>query len=196
MKTRSLFLIAAVSLFAAFSCSKQEEPLNEPQQEAAAVTVPEAVDILTKSLTREDLEDLSLFLKLGDSERSLYLEIVKDGQPLVTGEVSLTAETGIRYIGLDLLALGQIPVAGGIDAWNLAIHMAGAELAKWNPELLAKELEQVNAAVNVSVMYLYRLEFHPVLDEETGAYSIEAFLVDVEDPTSVIPLRQLLALFA
>ena len=108
MKTRVLILVTALSLLGFLSCSKQEEPVPEQQEEVKALSVPEAVEVLTKSLTKEDLEGLSLFLKQGEAERSLYLEIARDGEPLVSGEVSLVTEKGFRYVGLDLLVLGQI----------------------------------------------------------------------------------------
>ena len=196
MKTRVLILVTALSLLGFLSCSKQEEPVPEPQQEEVkALSVPEAVEVLTKSLTKEDLEGLSLFLKQGEAERSLYLEIARDGEPLVSGEVSLVTEKGFRYVGLDLLVLGQIPVTGNIDTWNLALYMAEAELVKGNPECLASALEKVNAAINVNVLFAYRLEFHPVQDEQTGEIAIEPFLVDIADPESMVSVVELLALF-
>lgn len=196
MKTRVLILVTALSLLGFLSCSKQEEPVPEPQQEEVkALSVPEAVEVLTKSLTKEDFEGLSLFLKQGEAERSLYLEIARDGEPLVSGEVSLVTEKGFRYVGLDLLVLGQIPVTGNIDTWNLALYMAEAELVKGNPESLASALEKVNAAINVNVLFAYRLEFHPVQDEQTGEIAIEPFLVDIADPESMVSVVELLALF-
>ena len=195
MKTRVLILVTALSLLGFLSCSKQEEPVPEPQQEEVkALSVPEAVEVLTKSLTKEDLEGLSLFLKQGEADRSLYLEIARDGEPLVSGEVSLVTEKGFRYVGLDLLVLGQIPVTGNIDTWNLALYMAEAELVKGNPESLASALEKVNAAINVNVLFSYRLEFHPVQDEQTGEIAIEPFLVDIADPESMVSVVELLAL--
>ena len=195
MKTRVLILVTALSLLGFLSCSKQEEPVPERQQEEVkALSVPEAVEVLTKSLTKEDLEGLSLFLKQGEAERSLYLEIAMDGEPLVSGEVSLVTEKGFRYVGLDLLVLGQIPVTGNIDTWNLALYMAEAELVKGNPEYLASALEKVNAAINVNVLFAYRLEFHPVQDEQTGEIAIEPFLVDISDPESRVSVAELLAL--
>ena len=196
MKTRVLILVTALSLLGFLSCSKQEEPVPEPQQEEVkALSVPEAVEVLTKSLTKEDFEGLSLFLKQGDADRSLYLEIARDGEPLVSGEVSLVTEKGFRYVGLDLLVLGQIPVTGNIDTWNLALYMAEAELVKGNPDCLASALEKVNAAINVNVLFAYRLEFHPVQDEQTGEIAIEPFLVDIADPESMVSVVELLALF-
>lgn len=196
MKTRVLILVTALSLLGFLSCSKQEEPVPEPQQEEVkALSVPEAVEVLTKSLTKEDLEGLSLFLKQGEADRSLYLEIARDGEPLVSGEVSLVTEKGFRYVGLDLLVLGQIPVTGNIDTWNLVLYMAEAELVKGNPESLASALEKVNAAINVNVLFAYRLEFHPVQDEQTGEIAIEPFLVDIADPESRVSVVELLALF-
>lgn len=196
MKTRVLILVTALSLLGFLSCSKQEEPVPERQQEEVkALSVPEAVEVLTKSLTKEDLEGLSLFLKQGEADRSLYLEIARDGEPLVSGEVSLVTEKGFRYVGLDLLVLGQIPVTGNIDTWNLALYMAEAELVKGNPECLASALEKVNAAINVNVLFAYRLEFHPVQDEQTGEIAIEPFLVDIADPESMVSVVELLALF-
>lgn len=196
MKTRVLILVTALSLLGFLSCSKQEEPVPEPQQEEVKVlSVPEAVEVLTKSLTKEDLEGLSLFLKQREAERSLYLEIARDGEPLVSGEVSLVTEKGFRYVGLDLLVLGQIPVTGNIDTWNLALYMAEAELVKRNPVCLSSALEKVNAAINVNVLFAYRLEFHPVQDEQTGEIAIEPFLVDIADPESMVSVVELLALF-
>lgn len=195
MKTRVLILVTALSLLGFLSCSKQEEPVPEPQQEEVkTLSVPEAVEVLTKSLTKEDFEGLSMFLKQGEAERSLYLEIARDGEPLVSGEVSLVTEKGFRYVGLDLLVLGQIPVTGNIDTWNLALYMAEAELVKGNPECLASALEKVNAAINVNVLFAYRLEFHPVQDEQTGEIAIEPFLVDIADPESMVSVVELLAL--
>ena len=195
MKTRVLILVTALSLLGFLSCSKQEEPVPEPQkEEVKALSVPEAVEVLTKSLTKEDFEGLSLFLKQGEADRSLYLEIARDGEPLVSGEVSLVTEKGFRYVGLDLLVLGQIPVTGNIDTWNLALYMAEAELVKGNPESLASALEKVNAAINVNVLFAYRLEFHPVQDEQTGEIAIEPFLVDIADPESMVSVAELLAL--
>lgn len=196
MKTRVLILVTALSLLGFLSCSKQEEPVPEPQQEEVkALSVPEAVEVLTKSLTKEDLEGLSLFLKQGEAERSLYLEIARDGEPLVSGEVSLVTEKGFRYVGLDLLVLGQIPVTGNIDTWNLALYMAEAVLVKRNPDCLSSALEKVNAAINVNVLFAFRLEFHPVQDEQTGEIAIEPFLVDIENPESMVSVVELLALF-
>lgn len=195
MKTRVLILVTALSLLGFLSCSKQEEPVPEPQQEEVkALSVPDGVEVLTKSLTKEDLEGLSLFLKQGEADRSLYLVIARDGEPLVSGEVSLVTEKGFRYVGLDLLVLGQIPVTGNIDTWNLALYMAEAELVKGNPESLASALEKVNAAINVNVLFAYRLEFHPVEDEQTGELAIEPFLVDISDPESRVSVAELLAL--
>ncbi len=60
MKTLRSILLATSMLVMFAACSKETvlpEVPEEPQQEEQ-VTVPEAVDILTKSLSKEDFEGL------------------------------------------------------------------------------------------------------------------------------------------
>ena len=155
-------------------------------------TAAETVDILTKALTAEDLKDLSLFLKQGSAESSIYLEIQKDETEYISGEVGLISGDYYKIVNLNLLALGQVPIVGTVDVLKLAVYLVEANLCVWNDELLATSLEKVNSTLDVTMMGMYFVEFRAVIDEQTGKASIKPFLVSMFDPTSAILLEDLL----
>ena len=201
MKAKFLFLsLASASILLIASCNKMEAPTpvaDEPLAEES-VTVPEAVDILTKSITKEDLQDLSLFLKEGEAERSLYLKIEKGGTTLLSGEIGLVEGEHYKVLNLDLKAVSYITITGTVDLLKLATGLAGARLSIGNELWLQESLAFANSAVDVKVTDGSYLEFRPYVDDETGKTTIEAYLVSFEDPddaTLVSALIELLSSF-
>ena len=104
-------------------------------------------------------------------------EILAVGTELLLGEI---ANTDAQMISLGLSELGI----------NVYHHTVVGD----NPARLSAALEKVNAAINVNVLFAYRLEFHPVQDEQTGEIAINPFLVDISDPESRVSVAELLAL--
>ena len=192
-KVISFAVATVVSLGFFASCEKDRNvEISAPSQEEQQYTAAETVDILTKALTVEDLKDLSLFLKQGNAESSIYLKIQKDETEYISGEVGLVAGECYKIVNLDLIALGQVPIVGTVDALKLAIYLVEANLCGWNDELLAMSLEKVNSAIDVDMMSLYYVEFRAAIDELTGKVSIMPFLVSNNDPATAILLEDLL----
>jgi len=196
MRRVVLFAIASVFSLGFFaSCEKNRDvEFPSPSQEEQQFTVAETVDILTKSLTKEDLKDFGLFLRQGSAEESLYLKIQKGDMDYLTGEVSLVPGENYKIINLDLSALGMVPIAGTVDAIKLAVYLVEANLCIWNPELLGKALEKLNGTVNVTMYGMYHVEFRAVTDDQTGNVSVQPFFVDSSDPTSAIPFDTLFSM--
>ena len=197
----SLALVPAVALFVLASCQKAERPAIVEEEKTVAVvdnqdiTVAEAVDVLTKSVTKEDLKDLSLFLKQGSADSSIYLKIADGETEMLSGEVSLVAGENYKVIGLNLMVFNALPVVGTIDEVALAVGLAKANLFIWNEEKLVENLAIANSAVAIQVAGMYHFEFRPFVDEESGKTSIEPYLVSNDNPDEVLLISDLIAMF-
>ena len=190
--------LAAATLFGAVSCNKESEPVPEDNavEEVAAgdMSVAEAVDILTKSITKEDLEGLSLFLKSGNTDGFIYLEIAKEGTTMVSGEVGMTQGEKRKVVSLDLSLFSAMPVKGTVDVLGLGVNLAAMKLfLKWD-NALEKYLAKANEAIDV-VVYggLYYVAICLVEDAETGAVGYEPFLLSSMDPSTRISIKDLLS---
>ena len=190
--------LAAAALLGAVSCNKESEPVPEDNaaEEIAAgdISVAEAVDILTKSITKEDLEGLSLFLKSGNTDGFIYLEIAQEGTAMVSGEVGLAQGEKRKVVSLDLSLFGAMPLKGTVDVVELGVNLAAMKLfRKWD-NALEKYLEKANEAIDV-VIYggLYYVAICLVEDTETGAIGYEPFLLSSMDPGTRISIMALLS---
>ena len=201
VKIKVLFgIMAAMSILAA--CSKEdaifvdEGVLTEATTES--VSVPEAVEVLTKSLTKEDLEGLSLFIKGGSTDESIYLDIVKDDNSLVKGEISRIEGDGYyKIFNLDLMVMNAIPVSGTVDALKLSAALARLGLGLFSDELTESNLSKANACIDVTVMMLYKLELAVIEDPDNGRKKLDAVIVDPSNPDSAtISITELIALFS
>lgn len=188
--------VAAISLLA--SCEKAERAVVAEEETVAAagqeLTVAEAVDALTKSVTKEDLQDLSLFLKLGSTDSSIYLKINDGEDEMVSGEVSLVAGENRKLVGLNLMVYEAMPVTGTVDVIQAGLYLAKARLCIWDPQLLDESLAKANEAIKVDMAYMYHVELRAVESEEGGNASIEVFLVNNSNPDDVLNVSDLIAL--
>ena len=188
--------VAAISLLA--SCEKAERAVVAEEETVAAagqeLTVAEAVDALTKSVTKEDLQDLSLFLKAGSTDRSIYLKINDGEDEMVSGEVSLVAGENRKLVGLNLMVYEAMPVTGTVDVIQAGLYLAKARLCIWDPELLNESLAKANEAIKVDMAYMYHVELRAVEDAEAGTTSISVFLVNNSNPDDVLNISDLIAL--
>lgn len=202
MKTKITIILAvasAMSLMLVASCNKAER-IVVPEEEIAGVaedsgiTVAEAVDNLTKSVTKEDLKDLSLFLKLGSTDSSIYLKINDGEEETVSGEVSLVAGENRKLVGLNLMVYEALPVTGTVDVIQAGLYLAKARLCIWDPELLNESLAKANEAIKVDMAYMYHVELRAVEDTEAGTTSISVFLVNNGNPDDVLNISDLIAM--
>lgn len=188
--------IAAISLLA--SCEKAERAVVAEEETVAAagqeLTVAEAVDALTKSVTKEDLKDLSLFLKLGSTDSSIYLKINDGEDEMVSGEVSLVAGENRKLVGLNLMIYESLPVTGTVDVIQAGLYLAKARLCIWDPELLNESLAKANEAIKVDMAYMYHVELRAVEDTEAGTTTISVFLVNNGNPDDVLNISDLIAM--
>lgn len=188
--------VAAISLLA--SCEKAERAVVAEEETVAAagqeLTVAEAVDALTKSVTKEDLKDLSLFLKAGSTDSSIYLKITDGEEETVSGEVSLVAGENRKLVGLNLMIYKALPVTGTVDVIQAGLYLAKARLCIWDPELLNESLAKANEAIKVDMAYMYHVELRAVEDAETGTTSISVFLVNNSNPDDVLNVSDLIAM--
>ena len=196
MRRVILFAVATVVSLGFFaSCEKNRDvEIPAPAQAEQQYTAAETIDILTKALTKEDLKDLSLFLKQGSAEGAIYLKIQKEEADYLTGEVSLVAGEKYKIVNLDLLALGMVPISGTVDALKLAVYLVEANLCVWNAEMLAQSLEKLNSTIDVTMMGMYFVEFRAVADEQTGNVAIKPFFVLNDNPETAILLEDMLEL--
>lgn len=188
--------VAAISLLA--SCEKAERAVVAEEETVAAagqeLTVAEAVDALTKSVTKEDLQDLSLFLKAGSTDSSIYLKINDGEDEMVSGEVSLVAGENRKLVGLNLMVYEAMPVTGTVDVIQAGLYLAKARLCIWDPQLLDESLAKANEAIKVDMAYMYHVELRAIESEEGGNASIEVFLVNNSNPDDVLNVSDLIAL--
>lgn len=188
--------VAAISLLA--SCEKAERAVVAEEETVAAagqeLTVAEAVDALTKSVTKEDLQDLSLFLKAGSTDSSIYLKINDGEDEMVSGEVSLVAGENRKLVGLNLMVYEAMPVTGTVDVIQAGLYLAKARLCIWDPQLLNESLAKANEAIKVDMAYMYHVELRAVEDAEAGTTSISVFLVNNSNPDDVLNISDLIAL--
>ena len=188
--------VAAISLLA--SCEKAERAVVAEEETVAAagqeLTVAEAVDALTKSVTKEDLKDLSLFLKLGSTDSSIYLKINDGEDEMVSGEVSLVAGENRKLVGLNLMIYEALPVTGTVDVIQAGLYLAKARLCIWDPELLNESLAKANEAIKVDMAYMYHVELRAVEDTEAGTTTISVFLVNNGNPDDVLNISDLIAM--
>lgn len=188
--------VAAISLLA--SCEKAERAVVAEEETVAAagqeLTVAEAVDALTKSVTKEDLQDLSLFLKAGSTDSSIYLKINDGEDEMVSGEVSLVAGENRKLVGLNLMVYEAMPVTGTVDVIQAGLYLAKARLCIWDPQLLNESLAKANEAIKVDMAYMYHVELRAIESEEGGNASIEVFLVNNSNPDDVLNVSDLIAL--
>lgn len=188
--------VAAISLLA--SCEKVERAVVAEEETVAAavqeLTVAEAVDALTKSVTKEDLKDLSLFLKAGSTDSSIYLKISDGEEETVSGEVSLVAGENRKLVGLNLMVYEAMPVTGTVDVIQAGLYLAKARLCIWDPELLNESLAKANEAIKVDMAYMYHVELRAVEDAEAGTTTISVFLVNNSDPDNVLNVSDLIAM--
>ena len=173
------------------SCSKSEEPEEAPVSAEKVAYLEDHVDLMTRSLTPEDLKDIGLFVRLGDTPGTLYVDITKGGISYVKGEIGrISTQYGGCYT-LNLMLFDAIPVEGNILAWPLAKGMLETALYSGDPELLAEALATVNQAVDVKVMYEFDLQYLPVANPESGEMTLQWCLVQGE---IAISIQQLLAM--
>ena len=188
--------VAAISLLA--SCEKAERAVVAEEETVAAagqeLTVAEAVDALTKSVTKEDLKDLSLFLKAGSTDSSIYLKITDGEEETVSGEVSLVAGENRKLVGLNLMIYEALPVTGTVDVIQAGLYLAKARLCIWDPELLNESLAKANEAIKVDMAYMYHVELRAVEDTEAGTTTISVFLVNNGNPDDVLNVSDLIAM--
>jgi hypothetical protein len=188
--------VAAISLLA--SCEKAERAVVAEEETVAAagqeLTVAEAVDALTKSVTKEDLKDLSLFLKAGSTDSSIYLKITDGEEETVSGEVSLVAGENRKLVGLNLMIYESLPVTGTVDVIQAGLYLAKARLCIWDPQLLNESLAKANEAIKVDMAYMYHVELRAVEDTEAGTTSISVFLVNNGNPDDVLNISDLIAM--
>ena len=188
--------VAAISLLA--SCEKAERAVVAEEETVAAagqeLTVAEAVDALTKSVTKEDLKDLSLFLKAGSTDSSIYLKITDGEEETVSGEVSLVAGENRKLVGLNLMIYEALPVTGTVDVIQAGLYLAKARLCIWDPALLNESLAKANEAIKVDMAYMYHVELRAVEDTEAGTTSISVFLVNNSNPDDVLNVSDLIAM--
>ena len=188
--------VAALSLLA--SCEKAERAVVAEEETVAAagqeLTVAEAVDALTKSVTKEDLKDLSLFLKAGSTDSSIYLKITDGEEETVSGEVSLVAGENRKLVGLNLMIYESLPVTGTVDVIQAGLYLAKARLCIWDPELLNESLAKANEAIKVDMAYMYHVELRAVEDTEAGTTTISVFLVNNGNPDDVLNISDLIAM--
>ncbi len=188
--------VAAISLLA--SCEKAERAVVAEEETVAAagqeLTVAEAVDALTKSVTKEDLKDLSLFLKAGSTDSSIYLKITDGEEETVSGEVSLVAGENRKLVGLNLMIYESLPVTGTVDVIQAGLYLAKARLCIWDPELLNESLAKANEAIKVDMAYMYHVELRAVEDTEAGTTTISVFLVNNGNPDDVLNVSDLIAM--
>ena len=188
--------VAAISLLA--SCEKAERAVVAEEETVAAagqeLTVAEAVDALTKSVTKEDLKDLSLFLKAGSTDSSIYLKITDGEEETVSGEVSLVAGENRKLVGLNLMIYESLPVTGTVDVIQAGLYLAKARLCIWDPELLNESLAKANEAIKVDMAYMYHVELRAVEDTEAGTTTISVFLVNNGNPDDVLNISDLIAM--
>lgn len=188
--------VAALSLLA--SCEKAERAVVAEEETVAAagqeLTVAEAVDALTKSVTKEDLKDLSLFLKAGSTDSSIYLKITDGEEETVSGEVSLVAGENRKLVGLNLMIYESLPVTGTVDVIQAGLYLAKARLCIWDPELLNESLAKANEAIKVDMAYMYHVELRAVEDTEAGTITISVFLVNNGNPDDVLNVSDLIAM--
>lgn len=188
--------VAALSLLA--SCEKAERAVVAEEETVAAagqeLTVAEAVDALTKSVTKEDLKDLSLFLKAGSTDSSIYLKITDGEEETVSGEVSLVAGENRKLVGLNLMIYESLPVTGTVDVIQAGLYLAKARLCIWDPELLNESLAKANEAIKVDMAYMYHVELRAVEDTEAGTTTISVFLVNNGNPDDVLNVSDLIAM--
>lgn len=189
--------VAAISLLA--SCEKAERDIIVEEETVAVVddeeiSVAEAVDVLTKSVTKEDLKDLSLFLKAGSTDSSIYLKINDGEEEMVSGEVSLVAGENRKLVGLNLMIYEALPVTGTVDVIQAGLYLAKARLCIWDPELLNESLAKANEAIKVDMAYMYHVELRAVEDTEAGTTTISVFLVNNGNPDDVLNISDLIAM--
>ncbi len=188
--------VAAISLLA--SCEKAERAVVAEEETVVAagqeLTVAEAVDALTKSVTKEDLKDLSLFLKAGSTDSSIYLKITDGEEETVSGEVSLVAGENRKLVGLNLMIYESLPVTGTVDVIQAGLYLAKARLCIWDPELLNESLAKANEAIKVDMAYMYHVELRAVEDTEAGTTTISVFLVNNGNPDDVLNVSDLIAM--
>lgn len=188
--------VAAISLLV--SCEKAERAVVAEEETVAAagqeLTVAEAVDALTKSVTKEDLKDLSLFLKAGSTDSSIYLKITDGEEETVSGEVSLVAGENRKLVGLNLMIYEALPVTGTVDVIQAGLYLAKARLCIWDPELLNESLAKANEAIKVDMAYMYHVELRAVEDTEAGTTTISVFLVNNSNPDDVLNVSDLIAM--
>ena len=176
------------------SCTKSEQPEVEPAPDATVTYLEDHVDLLTRSLTAEDLQDVGLFVRLGDTPGTLYVDITKGGISYVKGEIGrVSTQYGGCYT-LNLLLFDAIPVAGNIFAWPLAKAMLEVALYSQDPQLLAEAVAKVNQAVDVQVMDVFDLQYLPVVDPESGETSLQWCLYNGEVAISIQELLAMLGL--
>ena len=188
--------VAAISLLA--SCEKAERAVVAEEETVVAagqeLTVAEAVDALTKSVTKEDLKDLSLFLKAGSTDSSIYLKINDGEEEMVSGEVSLVAGENRKLVGLNLMIYESLPVTGTVDVIQAGLYLAKARLCIWDPQLLNESLAKANEAIKVDMAYMYHVELRAVEDTEAGTTTISVFLVNNGNPDDVLNISDLIAM--
>lgn len=197
MKKIVFALFAAALALGLFSCSKNDEPAVEPvpaEEADEAAYLAERIDLLTRSITLEDLKDLKLFLDWGETPGTIYLDITKGGQPFVKGEVGLSATEKGRCISLNLLAFEAVPIQGYVYALPLAKALLEARLYKGDEVLFVEALAAVNEAVDVQVLYTYDLQYLLVVDPESGIPAVGWYLVMDDFVISVDQLIEMLGL--
>lgn len=199
MKTLRSILFAASALLILAACSKEsvipevEDPVQEPQEEV--VTVPEAVDVLTKAITPEDLKGLSLFIKEGETDGTFYIDVAKDGSSMVKGEIGrvVTEEEG-KVLYLDLTIYGALPVKGTVHVLSAAVNYLKAQSTVFSMDLCYLNLMKLNSSFDISVAGMYYLNFEVEKDPETCRNSIVPYLV-ASDGSGKVDISTLLAMF-
>ena len=196
MKTLRSILLATSMLVMFAACSKETvlpEVPEEPQQEEQ-VTVPEAVDILTKSLSKEDFEGVGVFVKDGDTDGTLYFDITKEGESIVSGEIGIAMTEEGRELYLDLMIMNALPVKGTVDVVPFTAAYMQAKASVFSMDICYLFLRKVNANINITVANFYDLTFEVVKDPETCRNSIIPYLISL-DGGSKISLVDLFGMF-
>ncbi len=135
-------------------------------------------------------------MKQGDTDGTLYLEITKDGDSLVKGEVGLVITEDGRKLYLDLMIMDALPVKGTVDVVPFTAAYLQAKSSVFSMDICYLFLRKANANVDITVANLYTLSFEVVKDPETCRNSIVPYLISIYDSSTKVSVLELFEMFS
>lgn len=200
MKRFFIPVLAGILCLGAVSCQKDavapEEEQEQTVQTLSMEQVAKSVNEAAKAVAEEEevVEKLYYMIESGSDDNHIGLKLSKGEQEYVYGEIGVIDGIQRKELDFNVVVYGMIPIVGSVDLLHVANYYLDACLSI-SDKACKHSLDMANEGIHITIMGKYNLELRYYIEEETGYRKIDLFMVDPQNPESVVSVSSLLAMF-